>query len=144
MASITSANAVIMLAVPGVFNAPTPLQQFSAEDIFTNDAIQAAETAMGVDGFLAAGFVFNPVTWSVSLMADSPSNDFFDQWYQANRKAVDVYRCNGSVWLPSLGKKYDMQRGALTTYRVMPDAAKTLRSRTFGIIWQAVSPAVLG
>jgi hypothetical protein len=143
MASITSANSVVMLAVPGVFNAPQPLSQFAVDDIFTNEPIQAAETAMGVDGFLAAGFVFAPVPWAVSLMADSPSNDFFDQWYQANVKAIDVFRCNGSIWLPSLGKKFNMNNGALTTYRNMPDAAKTLRSRSFQITWQNISPAPL-
>jgi hypothetical protein len=127
MASITSANAVIMLAVTGVFNAPQALQQFAADDIFTNETIQAAETAMGVDGFLA----------------DSPSNDFFDTWYQANVKAVDVFRCNGTIWLPSLGKKFSLNNGALTTYKNMADAAKTLRSRSFQIIWQSVSPAPL-
>jgi hypothetical protein len=79
----------------------------------------------------------------VSLMADSASNDFFDQWYQANVRAIDTYRCNGSVWLPGLGKKFDMQNGALTTYRNMPDAAKTLRSRAFVITWQRVSPALI-
>lgn len=143
MASITSANTVIMLAVPGVFNSPQPLQQFAADDIFTNETIQAAETAMGVDGFLAAGFVFAPVPWTVSLMADSPSNDFFDQWYQANVKAIDVFRCNGTIWLPSLGKKFAMVNGALTTYKNMADAAKTLRSRSFQIVWQSVEPAPL-
>ena len=144
MASITSANAIIMLAVPGVFSSPVPLQQFAADDIFTNDAIQAAETAMGVDGYLAAGFVYAPVSWSVSLMADSPSNDFFDQWYQANKLAVDVFRANGTVQLPSLNKKFNMVNGALTSYRNMPDAAKTLRSRAFVITWQSVDPALIG
>jgi len=141
MPSITSANAVVMIGVTGVFNTAQQLQQFAADDIFTNDAVQAAETAMGVDGFLAAGFVFAPVPWSVSLMADSPSNDFFDQWYQANVQAVDVYRANGIVILKSLGKKFNLNNGALTTYRNMPDAAKTLRSRAFGITWQSVTPA---
>lgn len=141
MASITSANSVIMLAVPGVFNAPQALQQFAADDIFTNDPVPAAEVAMGVDGFLAAGFVFAPVQWSVSLMADSPSNNFFDTWYQANVKAVDVFRCNGTLVLPSLQKKFSLINGALTTYRNLPDAAKTLRSRSYVITWQAVSPA---
>lgn len=143
MASITSANAVIMLAVPGVFPAPQALQQFSAEDIFSNDAIPAAQVEMGVDGFLAAGFVFSPVPWNVSLMADSPSNDFFDTWYQANVRNVDVYRCVGTIWLKSINKKYDLQNGALTTYRPMPDAAKVLRARGYGITWQRVSPAVV-
>ena len=143
MASITSANAVIMLAVPGVFNAPQALQQFAADDIFTNETIQAAETAMGVDGYLAAGFVFAPVPWAVSLMADSPSNDFFDTWYQSNVKAIDVFRCNGTLWLPSLNKKFNLNNGALTTYKNMADAAKPLRSRSFQIIWQSIGPAPL-
>jgi hypothetical protein len=141
--SITSANAQVLLAVTGVFNAPQPLQQFSADDIFTNEPVQAAETAMGVDGFLAAGFVFAPVPWSVSLMADSPSNNFFDQWYNANVQAVDVFRASGSVWLPSIGKKYALVNGVLTTYRNMPDAAKTLRSRAYVITWQRITPAAV-
>jgi hypothetical protein len=141
MPSITAANAVIMLAVPGVFPAPTPLQQFAAEDIFTNDPVQANEVAMGVDGYLAAGFVFNPVAWSVSLMADSPSNRFFDTWYQTMVQNVESYRCNGTIWLKGTNQKYDMRNGALTTYRNMPDAAKTLRSRAFVITWQSVTPA---
>lgn len=143
MASITSANAVIMLAVPGVFNAPQAIQQFAAEDIFTNDPIQSNEVAMGVDGHLAAGFVFAPTTWSISLMADSPSNSFFDQWYQAMVRVVESYRCNGTIWLPGVNKKYDMANGALTTYRNMPDAAKTLKSRAFVITWERISPALI-
>lgn len=141
--SITSASAVLMMSVVGVFPNPQQLQQFAADDIFTNDPIQVSETAMGVDGFLAAGFVFNPVQWSVSLMADSPSNAFFDQWNQANRRAVETFRCNGSVWLPALNKKFNMNNGALTTYRNMPDAGKTLKSRVFVITWQSVVPAVI-
>jgi hypothetical protein len=141
MPSITSANAVVMIAVTGVFTSPVQLQQFAAEDIFTNDSVQASEVAMGVDGFLAAGFIFAPVPWSVSLMADSPSNSLFDQWYQTQIKNVDVFRCNGTVLLPSLGKKYNLLNGALTGYRNMPDAAKTLRMRTFVITWQRIQPA---
>lgn len=142
--SITSANSVVMLAVPGVFPAPQAIQQFSADDVFTNDDVQANELAMGVDGKLAAGFVFNPVPWSISLMADSPSNAFFDTWYQAMVRAVDTFRCVGTVWLPSLNKKYDLQNGALTRYRNMPDAQKTLKPRAFIITWERVSPAVVG
>lgn len=139
--SITSANSVVMLAVTGVFPTPQQLQQFSATDVFTNEPVQASEHAMGIDGFLAAGFVFAPVPWTVTLMADSTSNAFFDSWYQANVTARDVYRCNGTVWLPSVSKKYNMNNGTLTTYRNMPDAAKTLQARAFIITWQSVSPA---
>jgi hypothetical protein len=142
--SITSANSTIMLAVPGVFNAPQALEQFAADDIFTNDAVAAAETMMGVDGVLTGGFVYASVPWTVTLMADSPSNDFFDTWYNFNRQAIDVFTCNGTVWLPSLGKKFNLNKGFLKTYRNMPDAAKTLRPRAFVIEWNSVTPALLG
>jgi hypothetical protein len=77
-------------------------------------------------------------------MADSPSNAFFDTWYQQMVKAVETYRANGSIWLPGLNRKFDMVNGALTTYRNMPDAAKTLRSRQFVITWQRITPALVG
>lgn len=141
--SITSANAIVMLAVPGVFPAPQQIQQFSADDIFTNDPVPASEVSMGVDGFLAAGFVFSPISWSISLMADSESNKFFDDWYQWNRDHIESYRCNGTVWLRSVNKKYEMVNGALTTYRHMPDAGRTLRSRSYVITWQSVNPAII-
>lgn len=143
MPSITSANAVIMLAVPGVFPVPQSIQQFSAEDIFTNDPVQANEVAMGVDGHLAAGFVYTAVSWSVSLMADSPSNAFFDTWYNTMKRNVESYRCNGTIWLKSVNQKYDMVNGALTTYRNMSDAARVLRPRAFVITWESVSPALI-
>ena len=139
--SITSANAIIMLAIPGVFPTPVQMQQFSADDVFSNDAVASNETAMGVDGILAAGFVFAPVDWTISLMADSPSNDLFDTWYQAMRQVVDTYRANGTIWLPSLNKKYDMVNGALTRYPNMANAQKTLRQRQYVIQWQSITPA---
>lgn len=141
--SITSASAVLMMSVVGIYDSPQQLQRFSADDIFTNDPVQVAETAMGVDGYLSAGYVNNPVSWSVSLMADSPSNAFFDRWVQENRRAGDCYRCNGSIWLPALNQKFNMNNGALTTQRYMPDAAKTLRSRTFVIVWESITPAII-
>jgi hypothetical protein len=141
MPTITSANAIITLAVPGIFSAPQQLQQFSAEDIFTNDPVQANEVAMGLDGFLTSGFVFAPVPWSVSLMADSPSNRVFDDWYLFMKRNVESYRANGTIWLRSLNKKFDMVNGALTTYRALPDASRTLKSRAYVITWQDVSPA---
>lgn len=141
--SITAANAIIMLAVPGVYAVPQQLQQFSADNVFGNDTVQANEVMMGVDGFLAAGFVFNPMPWTVELMADSPSNAFFDNWYQAMRVAVDTYRANGTVWLKSLNRKFDLQNGALTMYRPMSEAGKVMRPRQFQITWQNISPAVV-
>jgi hypothetical protein len=144
MASITSANTIIMMSVVGVFNSPVQMQQFAADDIFGNDSIPGSEIAMGVDGHMTAGFVFAPIPWSIHLMGDAtPSTDLFDGWYLANRKAIDVFYANATVLMPSLSKKYTLTRGSLTSYKVMPDAGKTLRTRTYTVTWQSIAPANL-
>jgi len=141
MGSITSANSIYTLAVTGLFPAPFQLQGFSAEDIFTTQALASVETLMGLDGILSGGFVYVPVVQSISLQADSASNNLFDQWYQAQQIAKDVYTAEGVIILQSIGKKWNLSNGFLSSYPPMPDAAKTLRPRRFAITWNSMNPA---
>ena len=139
--SITSANAVYTLAVTGLFSTPIQLQGFSAEDIFTTAPLASAETLMGLDGILSGGFVFVPVVQNITLQADSASNALFDQWWQQQQLAKDVYTANGIVILTSIGAKWVLTNGFLTSFPPIPDAARTLRPRRFAITWNSVSPA---
>jgi len=139
--SITSANAVYTLSISDLFTSPTPLQGFSADDIFTTSPLASAETIMGLDGYLSAGFVFVPVVQQISLQADSDSNTIFDQWWQASQLAKDIYAASGVVLLPGINFQWTLTKGYLTSYPPIPDAAKTLRPRRFGITWQSVFPS---
>ncbi len=139
--SITSANAIFQLVVQGLYDSPQQLQQFAAEDIFDTSAIKPAETMMGVDGFLAAGFVYVPIEQSISLMADSPSNDIFEQWYAAQIAASEIYRCSAIVRIPSLGKSYSMANGVLSGYAPASDAKKVMQPRKYSITWESVTGA---
>lgn len=141
MGSITSANALYFLAVANVYAAPQQLQQFAADDIFTSDDIPTAEVAMGVDGKLAAGFVNAPVVQSVALMADSVSNIIFDDWARYMKTNQDVAFAQGTVILPSLNKKWTLVNGMLTRYKPIADATRTMQSRRFQLVWEAVVPA---
>lgn len=141
--TITAANAVIMLAITGLYSAPQQIQGFSAEDIFDVEDQEPAEIVMGVDGRLSAGFVYVPAIWGVTLQADSVSNDLFDNWNRAQKAARDIYFAQGSVLLPSIGKSFTMTRGVLSRYPPLPGAAKTLKPRKFGITWESVSPAAI-
>lgn len=141
MSSITSANAIIMLTVAGLFDAPQQIQGFAADDVFSTDAVVPGETMMGVDGRLSGGHVNNPVMQSYALQADSPSVDFFDAWFNAQKALGDTYVANGVITLPSLGTKWSMTRGFLTNYPFMPDAKKLLQPRRFQITWERVDPA---
>jgi hypothetical protein len=139
LGSITSANAVITLVIPPIFTVPQQVQQFSADNIFETDEIEVAETSMGVDGVLSGGLIYNEIAWNITLQANSPSNDLFDQWWQAQLAAVDVYPASGIVTLKSIGRKWVMTNGFLKRVTTMPPAGKTQRPRRFGIVWNSVT-----
>ncbi len=126
-----------------VFPVPIQLQGFSADDIFTTNPLESAETLMGVDGILSGGFVFVAVKWEVSFQADSVSNSVFDQWYQSQQAVKDVFQAQGTLWLPSIGTKWALNNGFLTTFHSMPDARKVLQPRRNAITWESVSPAII-
>lgn len=134
--SITAANAIFMLTIPGVFNSPQQLQGFSADDIFDTDDQTIIQTSMGVDGLLSAGFVFTPTVQSITLQSNSESNSVFDEWNSAQQAALDAIEANGVVVLPSIGRKWQMTRGFLTTWKSIPGAAQVLKPRRFQITWQ--------
>lgn len=138
---ITAANSVLMLSISGLFDSPQQLQGFSADDVFDTEATDAAETMMGVDGKLSAGYVPVPVNWSITLMADSDSNILFEQWYEAEKTARTKYWANATVLLPAIGRKWTMTNGVLMSLPQIPVAKKVLQPRKFGIRWESISPA---
>lgn len=142
--TITSANAALQLSVAGVFSSPVQIQGFGADDAFTHDAISPTAVEMGVDGFLAGGFTYVPRPFSMMLLAASPSVFFFDQWYLAmlsGPSGPEALVCNGSLALPSVGKKYTMSNGFLTSYKPGPDGKKMLTVQPFTITFQSIIPS---
>lgn len=142
MASLTGATAVYQLSITGLFPAPQQLQGFAADDVFDTPSIQSADVLMGVDGFMSAGFQFVPIKQTISIQADSASNDIFDQWWEASQQNQDVFFANAVVLLTALGKKWTMTRGVLTGYMPIPDVKKLIQPRKFEITWNSMSPAV--
>ena len=139
MASITSANAVLILTVPDAFIFQVQLQNFSADDIFSVDNLQRKEVVMGVDGFLSAGRVNNSVKMGVTLMADSDSLRAFEAWDAAEQALNDVAYGFMQVDLPSVNRSYACVKGALDSINPMPSAGKTLKSRQYSITWESIN-----
>lgn len=134
--SITAANAIFQLYIPDVFSSPQQLQGFAADDIFDTDDQELVQAQMGVDGQLSAGFVFVETKQSITLQADSASNDVFDQWNGAQQAALDAFPASAVIVLPAIGKKWQMTRGFLTSFKPIPGAGKVLKPRRFMITWQ--------
>ena len=139
--TITSANSQFLLAIPGVFSSPLPLQGYAADDAFSSEAISSVETSMGVDGKLSAGFAFHPVKMKIKLSPDSPSIALFEAWNAAQVAARDAYFASAVIYLPATGRKYAATSGALTSYKPLPDAKKVLQPQEYEITWESVLPA---
>lgn len=141
--SITSANSVFTVTVPGLFPAPVQLRGYSADKAFSADAVDLAEVQMGVDGRMTAGFVPNPVKMTVSLQADSPSKDIFTSMIEAMKTAREVFYISGTIALPSTGEVFTMVRGILTNAKQIPDAQKVLQPMDYVITWESINRSVL-
>jgi hypothetical protein len=138
--SLTAANAVLLLGVTNLYSVPQQIQGFAADDIYDIPQIRSTEVAMGVDGTLSGGFVFVPITQSITLQANSPSNAVFEAWWNAQQVAEDVYLGFGSITLTSLGEKFLQNRGFLTGYTPAPPARRILQPRRYEITWNSIQP----
>ena len=141
--TITSANSVFTIVVPGLFPAPVQLRGYSSDRAFTTEAVDMAEVQMGVDGRMTAGFVPNPVKQTITLQADSPSKDIFTALIQAMKTAREVYFVSGSIVLPSTREVFTLTRGILTNAKQIPDAQKVLQPVDYVITWESVNRSLL-
>ena len=141
--TITSANSVFTIVVPGLFPAPVQLRGYSSDRAFTTEAVDMAEVQMGVDGRMTAGFVPNPVKQTITLQADSPRKDIFTALIQAMKTAREVYFVSGSIALPSTGEAFTLTRGILTNAKQIPDAQKVLQPVDYVITWESVNRSLL-
>lgn len=141
--TITSANSVFTIVVPGLFPAPVQLRGYATDRAFTTEAVDLAEVQMGVDGRMTAGFVPNPVKQTITLQADSSSKDIFTALIQAMKTAREVYFVSGSIALPSTGEAFTLTRGILTNAKQIPDAQKVLQPVDYVITWESVNRSLL-
>lgn len=137
--TLTAANAIIMVGARGLYDTPRRLAGFSADNIATLDAVVQAETSMGVDGRLSAGYVHNPLQQTISLQADSESVDMFERIFSETKRRKEFFWLFGSILLRATGKRYVMDRGVITSSSLMPALNRTLQPRQFSITWESVS-----
>lgn len=139
--TLTSANAIILIQVQGLFDTPQRIQGFSADNITNTDQVDTSETSMGVDGRLSAGYVPAPVRQTIMLQADSLSIDLFEAWDAAQQQTRDLYTAFGQIMLPATFRKYTMTRGFLRQFTRTPSLQKTLQPRSIVLEWERVLPA---
>jgi len=143
--TITSANVVFVLTVPGVYPGGVQLQGFGVDEAFTTDLVDANETQVGVDGFGVAGYIPRSPSMTIRLLASAAvSFSVFENWIAAQDALQDVLYGSAVISMPSVGRKYTCYMGSLMHVSTMADARKVLANREFRVQWlpQGAIPAI--
>ena len=141
MSTLTSANSTLAIAVQGIFSAPQTIQGYATDDAFESDSVAQAEVMMGVDGEMSAGKVFTPYKMTIHLLPTSPSMAMFEIWRNQQDAQTDVFRADGTISIPSIGRTYILQKGFLTLAPAFPSAKKLLAPVAFEITWKRIIAA---
>ncbi|MEN2711427.1 hypothetical protein [Sphingomonas sp. VL_57B] len=139
--TLTSANAILLLSVNGLFDTARRIEGFSSDDITDADAIETVETSMGVDGRLSGGYVPVATRQNIVLQADSLSIDFFETWDSAEQAVKEKYVAQGTLLIPATQRKYTLTRGFLRGISRIPGLKKTIQPRRLTIEWERITPA---
>ena len=123
---ITSANISLVFTAEEICPNGVTVQQFSADQMYTADAQQFAETRMGVDGYMAAGFTPTIKVVTLSLEASSPLYETFRNLAQAQIKNKKPYACQLTARVPSIGQTFTWSNGVLQTAEWVSNAATVL------------------
>lgn len=141
--TITSADSTFVISSADFALAATILEGYAADAAFAMDNADTAETSLGVDGKLSAGWVPRSFNQTITLQADSPSRLIFDALVTAQDAGRTVYRVNGVITLPGNQTSYALSRGVLKNYSAMPNAQRVLQPTTYVIEWEKVLPVPL-
>jgi hypothetical protein len=125
-ATLTVANSSIVMTVEGIYPSGVPLSGYAADNVFEFGAVESKELSMGIDGKYSAGFVHNPIPFTLTLQADSPSLVVFEQIWQRESSTRDALGVGLTVALPALGKRYGLRNGFLQSYQA-PSGQKILQ-----------------
>lgn len=128
---ITAANASAVMTIEDLYPNGIKLERFSTDAAIVADSQQVAETRMGVDGKMAAGVTPNIYPVTVTLEANSPTATSFSTLYEAMNANKQLYVCNLTIKIPSIGRTYQFSNGVLQTANPMPALNKVLAPTTW-------------
>ena len=136
--TITSADAIFALTVTNLYPSAQTLEGYAADAMFALGDTEMAVTVRGADGKLSGGFVFGQYLQTITIMPDSPSREIFETWQLTSQTSKAVFRCNATIILPAIGRKYTLTNGVLVRVKAIPDAQRVLQAATYQVDWENV------
>ncbi|EOA8081162.1 hypothetical protein ACI4FH_000872 [Escherichia coli] len=136
--TITSADSIFALTVTNLFPSAQTLEGYAADAMFALGDTEMAVSVRGADGKLSGGFVFGEYLQTITIMPDSPSRELFETWQLTSLTSKAVFRCNATIILPAISRKFTLTNGILQRVKAIPDAQRVLQAMTFQINWETV------
>jgi hypothetical protein len=140
--SITSADIIFVLSVPELGIIGHKLQGFAVDKAFDTDAKTFAETIVGVDGKISAGYIASKGTMHITLQADSDSIDVMNVILEASQTARRVYALSGNITIPAVNRSFTLTKGFIVTGKIVPDAKKMLDPIDYTIDWESMRTSI--
>lgn len=128
---ITSANCSLFLTVDELYPGGIELQMFATDQSFSQGEAQIAETRMGVDGRMVAGFTPNIKVVTIMLESASPSYEALATIARACETNRKPYPCTLVARAPALGFEWTWSKGVLKTGTTVPPAQKVFGATTW-------------
>ncbi len=135
---VTSANAQLVLTVDQLFPSGIELQHFSADGVFSSDAIEMTETRRSVDGRMVAGVIKNISSVSIVLEAASPSVASLEYLRDCMEANNTPYECTLTCFIPSLGVTRTFVKGVLKSAPPISAAQRTMQPTQWGFDFERV------
>ena len=123
---ITSANATLILTVENLYPAGVKIEGFSTDNSFAMDDDTIAETHMGVDGKMTAGFTPSEKSITITLDAGSPSYEVLCNIYNTSKTNMTVLETSMQRTVPALGKEFSLKNGVMISGHPVPSGEKVL------------------
>lgn len=139
MNNITSANATAYMVVKDLYPSGFALNNFATDQAVDEGEDTIAETRMGVDGYMAAGYVPSIKNVTITFEAASPSVPYINNLYLASQKNRRTYEVTLVVTVPSVNKTYTYSYGVLKTAKALPALKTTLDPVTYSFDFEKKS-----
>lgn len=140
--SITSADAIFILSVPELAIVGHKVEGFSVDKAFSSDNKVYAETLVGVDGKMSAGYTPTKTTMQLSLQADSASRTVFNAILEAMQTAKRIYYMSGTVSIPATSESFTLTKGVIVSGKIIPDSAKMLNPIDYSLDWESIRVSI--
>lgn len=137
--NITAADATILCVVEDLYPAGFRFEQFSADVAGAFNDEQIAETRMGVDCQMVAGYVDQIKQLTITLEPSSPSIEYMEKLMEAERNGLKKYWITVTVNIPALQKTRTFWNGVLRQGRRIPDINKVLSPVTYVMDFEKIS-----